>query len=189
MPMPSPAKFHHGDPLFSAVCNHSHVEEHHLNNDRRRLHHQEDPILMDLMIHCPKSSSLPLHSYYSEFRLGQGDPLIKAAMKRWPFTTIPDDENEEAQNHEQQNLIPRTRALAIPPCRVLSAPLSSSSLWLSSSTESPTATRRVQEIVHMDNVGHIERRGGTTREETHERSPDERRFILMSEDRRFVLVE
>jgi hypothetical protein len=30
---------------------------------------------------------LPLHNYYGEFRLGQGDPLLKAAMDHWPCTT------------------------------------------------------------------------------------------------------
>jgi hypothetical protein len=30
---------------------------------------------------------VPLHNYYGEFRLGQGDPLMKAAMEQWPCTT------------------------------------------------------------------------------------------------------
>jgi hypothetical protein len=33
------------------------------------------------------SRLMPLHSYYGEFRLGQGDPLFKAAMSQWPCTT------------------------------------------------------------------------------------------------------
>ncbi len=35
----------------------------------------------------PASRLLPLHNYYSEFRLGHGDPLLKAAMSNWPNTT------------------------------------------------------------------------------------------------------
>lgn len=35
----------------------------------------------------PASSPPALHNYYSEFRLGHGDPLLKAAMSTWPHTT------------------------------------------------------------------------------------------------------
>ena len=51
---------------------------------------KEDPNYQDLMIHSPPAA-LPLHNYYSEFRLGQGDPLMKAAMEKWPYTSTEDE--------------------------------------------------------------------------------------------------
>jgi hypothetical protein len=157
-----PAKINHGDPLFSAATEHWNEKTARPAGSDENFNQQgggtiqQDPIFMDLMIHCPKSA-LPLHSYYSEFRLGQGDPLMKAAMKRWPFTTIPEEEEHPFRP-------PLTRALVVPPCHVLSALLS------------PTSIR--QDILHMDDVGHIE-----------QGSSGERRAVLMSDDRRFVLVE
>jgi hypothetical protein len=57
---------------------------------------KEDPVYQSLMFHqCPKST-LPLHIYYSEFGLGQGDPLLKAAMKKWPYSTR-DSEDEPVE--------------------------------------------------------------------------------------------
>jgi hypothetical protein len=112
---------------------------------------------MDHMIHCPKSA-LPLHSYYSEFRLGQGDPLLKAAMKRWPFATRRNEECPYSSSLPSRPSL--TRALTGPPCRVLSDP---SVVVLGERL--PTDI-----ILHMDNVGHIEGNG-------------ERRYVLMSDDR------
>lgn len=52
----------------------------------------EDPGFHDLVKPSsngadPAAGLLPLHNYYSEFRLGHGDPLLKASMGSWPNTT------------------------------------------------------------------------------------------------------
>ena len=51
---------------------------------------KEDPNYQDLMMHSTEPN-LPLRNYYSEFRLGQGDPLLRAAMANWPYTSVGDE--------------------------------------------------------------------------------------------------
>jgi hypothetical protein len=95
---------------------------------------QEDPIFQDLMIHSPKST-LPLHNYYSEFRLGQGDPLLKAAMVKWPNTTTEsafnttDDERLKKRKRQHKRLSD---------CTDLGAPLYDHTFWF------------FNDIVHID---------------------------------------
>jgi hypothetical protein len=86
-----------------------------------------DPIFQDMMIHSPKST-LPLHNYYSEFRLGQGDPLMKAAMKKWPYTTTGDDEDKEAEQQKQEPVV-RTRSLRHYSDHTLADPSSGHRFW------------------------------------------------------------
>ena len=78
---------------------------------------KQDPLYQDLMIHSPKAS-LPLHNYYKEFRLGQGDPLMKAAMEKWPCTTTSGDEDKGLQHGER-------------PCTTLCDPMSGHEMWSS----------------------------------------------------------
>ena len=50
---------------------------------------KEDPVYVDQMFKTSMAET-GLHNYYQEFRLGQGDPLLKASMKQWPNTTTCD---------------------------------------------------------------------------------------------------
>jgi hypothetical protein len=46
---------------------------------------------------------IPLHNYYSEFRLGHGDPLLKAAMSQWPCTTTDFSDPEIHPNRKRKS--------------------------------------------------------------------------------------
>ena len=93
--------------------------------------------------------------------MGQGDPLLGAAMKRWPCTTVNAKEEPKPQ-------VVATRALSLIPCRTLVDPSVGKLVW------------STNDILHMDNVGHVETAPSA--------DPGERRFILLSEDRRFIVV-
>ena len=152
--MACPSKREIGDPLFSAFVKEwsedTKAEQKHISNGI------QDPCYLGATDDA--SQALPLHSYYSEYRWGHGDPLMMAAMKRWPYTTVPED--------QQMRHLPRTQALAIPPCRTIIDPSIMSVRGLP------------HDMMHMDNVGHIEQSG----------AEGERRFILLSDERRYVIV-
>jgi hypothetical protein len=81
-----------------------------------------------------------MHNYYGEFRLGHGDPLFKAAMKRWDCTTtdysvpeIPDIPKIHAQARSKSlgatPTVSSCRALMESTGRDIVAAPSSSSMW------------------------------------------------------------
>ena len=152
--MECPSKHQVGDPLLAAFVNEWSLET--KEEQKHSSNGIQDPCYLGATSNT--SEALPLHSYYSEYRWGHGDPLMLAAMKRWPYTTVPEN--------QQMHFLPRTKALAIPPCRSLIDPSIMSIRGLP------------HDMVHMDNVGHIERNG----------AEGERRFILLSDERRFVFV-
>lgn len=76
---------------------------------------RNDRLYDDLMGNSNPSSS-GLHNYYTEFRLGQGDPLLKAAMKQWHNTTV-DNEGEDNDH------------IIIKKCTTLSNPLAGHQIW------------------------------------------------------------
>jgi hypothetical protein len=115
-----------GDPLFDAARKWEGLNTVNKEHEAAGMVHQ-DPIFQDMMIHTPKST-LPLHNYYSEFRLGQGDPLLKAAMKKWPYTTTGDDEDTEAEQQKQEQVV-RTRSLGHYPDHTLADPSSGHRFW------------------------------------------------------------
>jgi hypothetical protein len=57
---------------------------------------------------------MPLHSYYGEFRLGHGDPLLKAAMQRWPCTTT--DFAEPESLHRKTSVGDGSCSTLVNPC-------------------------------------------------------------------------
>ena len=75
-----------------------------MENEMRYSHGlgKEDPNYQDLMIHSTPNA-LPLHNYYSEFRLGQGDPLMKAAMETWPYTSTEEEPVEATKKPKRKH--------------------------------------------------------------------------------------
>ena len=177
-----PRKWNQCDPLFEAASQHwrekEYQEEKNDTNQNRvsggggagagaGAGGAYDPIFMDLMIHSPKST-LPLHSYYNEFRLGHGDPLIKAAMRSWPCTTVDEEDVDERPSRV------RTRVVSLPPCHVVAtSPFTTRRSW------STRNGMQNESILHVENVGHVDHPAGV----------NERRFILLSDERRFVVVD
>lgn len=51
---------------------------------------QKDPLFEQMMTPSTGENvqDLPLHNYYGEFRMGHGDPLMKASMEGWNCTTV-----------------------------------------------------------------------------------------------------
>jgi hypothetical protein len=154
-------KLANGDPLFDAArkwegLNTANQEEEAAGVVR------QDPIFQDLMIHSPKST-LPLHNYYSEFRLGHGDPLMKASMKKWPFTTT-GDEDKEAEQQKQEPAV-RTRSLGHYPDHTLADPSSGHHFW------------SFNDVVHIDQEGKLV---GTKRgDDDAPAEAKERRFVIV----------
>lgn len=153
--MTSPSQRQIGDPLLAAFVNEWSVDT--TEDEKNMSNGSQDPCYMGAM-NDMSQAALPLHSYYSEYRWGHGDPLMLAAMKQWPYTTVP----EEHQMHH----LPRTQALAIAPCRSIIDPSILSVRGLP------------HDMLHMDNVGHLEQSG----------AEGERRFILLSDERRFIVL-
>jgi hypothetical protein len=154
-------KISNGDPLFDAARKWEGLNTANKEQEAAGVVHQ-DPIFQDLMIHSPKST-LPLHNYYSEFRLGQGDPLMKAAMKKWPFTTTGDEDKET----EQPKLEPvvRTRSLGRYPDHTLADPSSGHQFW------------SFNDVVHIDQEGKLV---GTKRGDADDAADTkERRFVIV----------
>eukprot|EP00980_Cylindrotheca_fusiformis_P008903 scaffold1900_cov123-Cylindrotheca_fusiformis.AAC.29 len=91
---------------------------------------KSDPLYADLM--TPANGDLPLHNYYSEFRLGQGDPLMKAAMKQWPCTTTEDEEPPVANKTEtpKPDNGKRCNVVGFPAPSAVAAPLQTPSTLL-----------------------------------------------------------
>ncbi|KAL3905587.1 MAG: hypothetical protein SGARI_004388 [Bacillariaceae sp.] len=60
------------------------------------------------------SRLMPLHSYYGEFRLGQGDPLLKSAMRQWPCTTTDFSDPESSNPSHSRGVTKSCTALMDP---------------------------------------------------------------------------
>eukprot|EP00934_Nitzschia_sp_Nitz4_P008082 Nitzschia sp. Nitz4//scaffold87_size112219//7785//8189//NITZ4_004057-RA/size112219-processed-gene-0.1-mRNA-1//1//CDS//3329559318//8072//frame0 len=101
----------YADPLFQAVVEHGAKQP---RSPQESMIFKEspfhDPLFVNMMVHLPKTM-LPLHNYYSEFRLGQGDELFRAVMKSWPCTSTP--------VMEEHPMLPLTRCLTVAPCHTL----------------------------------------------------------------------
>jgi hypothetical protein len=94
---------------------------------------KSDPLYADLMAPADgQSNSLPLHNYYSEFRLGQGDPLMKAAMKQWPYTSTEGDETPKPITPEsiKPDKGENCNIVGFPVCSAVAAPLQTTSSLL-----------------------------------------------------------
>ncbi|KAL3944090.1 MAG: hypothetical protein SGBAC_001821 [Bacillariaceae sp.] len=102
---------------------------------------KKDPLFEQMM--APSSGGnaqdLPLHSYYSEFRIGQGDPLLKASMQGWACTSIDGEETKPPQklathldSGENCDVVgfPAVSAVGFPNETALAAPLKNASLLL-----------------------------------------------------------
>ena len=91
----------HGDPLFMAAMMAS--AEKHANKDEdiptRQTFGHGDPLFSEVRHHNPRPCQI-LPSY-PEFRLGQGDPLMKAVMVHWNKDMIPHNVNPEQPNHQR----------------------------------------------------------------------------------------
>jgi hypothetical protein len=157
-----------GDPLFDAARKWEGLDTVNQEQEAAGVVHQ-DPIFQDLMIHTPKST-LPLHNYYSEFRLGQGDPLMKATMKKWPYTSTGDDDednnNKEGEQPKQEPVV-RTRSLGHYPDHTLADPSSGHQFW------------SFNDVVHIDQEGNLV--GTNKRGDEHDNAAEakERRFVLL----------
>jgi hypothetical protein len=96
MAVSEPTKETDGDPLFTASLNWGGPRTVDIGEriilDRNQPKCSEDPCFQRLTKSLTWSTDSAsrchaLHNYYSEFRLGHGDPLLKAAMRNWPHTT------------------------------------------------------------------------------------------------------
>ncbi|CAJ1969266.1 unnamed protein product [Cylindrotheca closterium] len=97
---------------------------------------KKDPLFEQMMTPSTGENvqDLPLHNYYSEFRLGQGDPLLKSSMEGWSCTTVDGKETKKPQKEvlhldhgENSNVLafPAASAVGFPNETALAAPLQS----------------------------------------------------------------
>mmetsp|Transcript_43333 Transcript_43333/g.105008 ORF Transcript_43333/g.105008 Transcript_43333/m.105008 type:complete len:233 (+) Transcript_43333:332-1030(+) len=148
-PPMSPRKDSGGDPLFDAA-----LRSHGRRNLDELCSSPSSPTTIILTEHQPRRPSDPnfegllnssvattattttmsgsgsappaMHTYYNEFRLGHGDPLIKAAMKRWPCATtdysLPEcPDSPKIHNQRKQMKLQRAQGSPVSvSCRTLS---------------------------------------------------------------------
>mmetsp|Transcript_18483 Transcript_18483/g.45804 ORF Transcript_18483/g.45804 Transcript_18483/m.45804 type:complete len:124 (-) Transcript_18483:127-498(-) len=102
---------------------------------------KKDPLFEQMMTPSTGENvqDLPLHNYYSEFRIGQGDPLLKASMEGWSCTTVDGKKTKKAQKHvthldhgEDCDAVgfPAASAVGFPNETAIAAPLKTASLLL-----------------------------------------------------------
>lgn len=86
---------------------------------------EQDPAYKNLVKREGQQGAL--HNYYSEFRLGHGDPLMKSSMESWPYTSTKSEDEELV--HDSKNRRPdngkRVTTVSLPYCSTVSNPLAS----------------------------------------------------------------
>lgn len=100
---------------------------------------KSDPLYKDLMTPATgQNDDLPLHNYYSEFRLGQGDPLMKASMGQWPYTTTDEDRQPKVPS-PKLDCGKKCTAVGFPACSTVAAP------------NRTTSSLLFNDVVHIEN--------------------------------------
>ena len=108
---------------------------------------KKDPLFEQMMAPTTDANvqDLPLHNYYSEFRVGQGDPLMKASMEGWSCTTVDGKETKQKQpthldHGENCHVVgfPAASAVGFPNETAIAAPLQT------------TASLLLNDVVHID---------------------------------------